>query len=156
MSVFKVATRRGRASALRRAITADIAEGDVQEESWRFVEAIGFQEAEKMPLLYVVQADNGRIVAFEETRLTAASASLATASARPPGRCRAGAGYPLGRAHQRELFRPTLPLVDVQPLALAREERPQHGSVVDRPWAAIGAWLSGAQPSPDAATLPLQ
>ncbi|PTM61533.1 hypothetical protein [Phreatobacter oligotrophus] len=144
MSAVKVAARRGRASALRRAITADIAEGDVQEESWRFVEAIGFQEAEKMPLLYLVQADNGRIVAFEETRLTGRERQPGEGfSSAAPADAVLVRGIRSGVLISENYSGPTLPLVDVQPLALPRDERPPHGSVVDRPWGAVGPWLSG-------------
>ncbi len=45
-----------------------------------------------MPLLYVVQADNGRIVAFEETRSPAASASPARGFPPPLRRMRCWCG----------------------------------------------------------------
>ena len=38
---------------------------------------------------------------------------------------------------------PSLPLLDVHPLKLPREERPGHGTQIDRPWMAVTPWLAG-------------
>lgn len=144
LSAWRVVARRSRASALRRALTADIAEGDVQEESWRFVEAVGFQEAERMPLLYALHADNGAVVAFEETRLigrerTAGEAFVSSA----PSDAVLVRGVRSGVLISENYSGPSLPLLDVHPLKLPREERPDHGAQVDRPWMAIMPWLAG-------------
>lgn len=144
MSALRVVARRGRTTALRRALSADLAEGDVQEESWRFVEAVGFQEAETMPLLYVLRADNGSVVAFEETRLTGRErgAGEAFVSAAPSDAVLVR-GARSGILISENYSGPALPLLDVHPLRLTREDRPAHGSVVERPWAGVGPWLSG-------------
>lgn len=144
MSAVRVAARRGRTTALRRALSADIAEGDVQEESWRFVEAVGFQEAETLPLLYLLRADNGSVVAFEETRLTGRErgAGEAVVSAAPSDAVLVR-GARSGILISENYSGPALPLLDVQPLKLARDDRPLHGQVVDRPWAGVGPWMSG-------------
>jgi hypothetical protein len=144
MSALRVAARRGRTAALRRALVADLAEGDVQEESWRFVEAVGFQEAETMPLLYLLRADNGSVVAFEETRLTGRERGAAepVVSAAPSDAVLVR-GVRSGILISENYSGPALPLLDVHPLKLAREDRPAHGGLVERPWAAIGPWLSG-------------
>lgn len=144
MSLLRVAARRGRASALRRALVADIADGVVQEESWRFVEAIGFQEAEKMPLLYAVHADNGDVVVFEEVQLIGRERlpGEAVFSAAPSDAVLAR-GPRSGVLVSENYSGPALPLLDVQPLKLAREDRPPHGAVIERPWEAIASWLSG-------------
>lgn len=144
LSALRVVARRSRASALRRALAADIAEGDVQEESWRFVEAVGFQEAERMPLLYALHADNGAVVAFEETRLigrerTAGEAFVSSA----PSDAVLVRGVRSGVLISENYSGPSLPLLDIHPLKLPREERPSHGTQIDRPWMAVTPWLAG-------------
>ncbi|WP_296571442.1 hypothetical protein [Phreatobacter sp.] len=144
MSALRVVARRGRTTALRRALLADIAEGDVQEESWRFVEAIGFQEAETMPLVYLVLADNGSVVAFEETRLTGRERGPGEGFVSvAPSDAVLVRGARSGVLISENYSGPALPLLDVHPLKLAREDRPAHGSLVDRPWLAAAASMSG-------------
>lgn len=144
VSALKVAARRNRLTALRRALAADLAAGEVQEESWRFVEAIGFQEAEKLPLLYMLHADNGATVAFEETRLLGRERGPDE-----PFQSCAPSDAVLVRGPRSSLLvsenysGPPLPLLDIHPLRLPREERPFHGMPVDRPWPSIAPWLSG-------------
>lgn len=144
MSAWRVIARRSRASALRRALSADIVEGDVQEESWRFVEAVGFQEAEKMPLLYALHADNGAVVAFDETRLIGRERMPGEAFvSSAPSDAVLVRGVRSGVLISENYSGPSLPLLDVHPLKLPRDERPDHGSQVDRPWMAIMPWLTG-------------
>lgn len=144
MSAWRVAARRGRMSSLRRALMADIAEGLVQEESWRFVEALGFQEAEKLPLLYLVHADNGATVAFEETQLIGRErAPQEAVFSSAPSDAVLVRGPRSGVLVSENYSGPPLPLLDIHPLRLAREERPLHGAVVDRPWMAVTPWLTG-------------
>lgn len=147
MSLWRVVARRSRASALRRALAADIAEGDIQEESWRFVEAVGYQEAERMPLLYILHADNGAVVAFEETRLlgrerTPTEPFFSTA----PSDAVLVRGVRSGVLVSENYSGPSLPLLDIHPLRLPREERPDHGAPVERPWMAVTPWLAGRSP----------
>ncbi len=106
MSAVKVAARRGRASALRRAITADIAEGDVQEgagASWR---RSASRRRRRCPPL----CRPGRQWPHRRLRGDAAHRPRAPARRgvflRRSGGCGAGAGHPLRRADQRELFGP--------------------------------------------------
>ncbi len=144
MSAWRVAARRGRMTSLRRALMADIAEGEVQEESWRFVEAVGFQEAEKLPLLYLLHADNGATVAFEETRLIGRERAPGEAMfSSAPSDAVLVRGPRSGLLVSENYSGPSLPLLDIHPLKLAREERPAHGSPVDRPWMAVTPWLTG-------------
>lgn len=144
MSAWRVAARRGRMSSLRRALLADLAEGDVQEESWRFVEAIAFQEAEKLPLLYLVHADNGSTVAFEETALVGRErAPFEPLFSSAPSDAVLVRGVRSGILISENYSGPPLPLLDLQPLSLPQDERPRHGTVVDRPWPAITSWLAG-------------
>ncbi len=144
MSAWRVMTRRGRMSSLRRALMADIAEGEVQEESWRFVEAVGFQEAEKLPLLYLVHADNGATVAFEETKLVGRERSPNEAMfSSAPSDAVLVRGPRSGLLVSENYSGPSLPLLDIHPMKLAREDRPAHGTVLDRPWMGVTPWLTG-------------
>ncbi|WP_439573709.1 hypothetical protein [Phreatobacter sp.] len=144
LSGLKVAARRNRLASLRRALAADLASGEVQEESWRFVEAVGFQEAEKLPLIYMLHADNGATVAFEETRLLGRERGPNEAfQSCAPSDAVLVRGARSAVLISENYSGPALPLLDIHPLRLPREERPTHGTPVDRPWMAVGPWLSG-------------
>ena len=135
-------------TTLRRALMTDIAQGEVQEESWRFVEAIGFQEAEKLPLLYLLHADNDATVAFDETSLIGRerAASEAVFSSAPSDAVLVR-GPRSGMLISENYSGPSLPLLDIHPLRLPKDDRPAHGSPVDRPWMSITPWLTGKPPA---------
>ena len=144
MSAWRVVARRGRMTTLRRALLADIAAGEVQEESWRFVEAVGFQEAEKLPLLYLLHADNDAVVAFEETRLVGRErAAHEAVFSSAPSDAVLVRGPRSGVLISENYSGPSLPLLDIHPLRLPKDDRPAHGSPVSRPWMAVTAWLTG-------------
>ena len=140
----RVFAKRARMNAARRALAADIASEEVIEESWRFVEAIGYQEAERLPLLYVLHADNGGAVAFEETQLIGRERvpGEAVFSAAPSDAVLVR-GAKSGLLVSENYSGPTLPILEIHQLALPREERPAHGTPIERPWTAIGPWLTG-------------
>ncbi|QCK86810.1 hypothetical protein E8L99_14130 [Phreatobacter aquaticus] len=144
LGAIRVAARRTRVSMLRRALDDDIEAREVVEESWRFVEAIGFQEAEKMPLLYMVHADNGGVVAFEERHLLGRERSPGeSAISLAPSDAVLVRGPRSGLLISENYSGPPLPLLDVHTLTRPRDERPAHGSVIDRPWKGVHAWLAG-------------
>jgi hypothetical protein len=144
MGLIRVVSKRARMSAAKRALAADIASEEVIEESWRFVEAVGFQEAERLPLLYVLHADNGAAVAFEETKLLGRerAPNEAVFSAAPSDAVLVR-GAKSGLLVSENYSGPPLPILEIHHLALPREERPAHGTPIDRPWGSIAAWLSG-------------
>lgn len=136
----RVSGRRRRDAALRRALADDIEGGDVVEESWRFVAAIGFQEAEKLPLLYVLRADDGRAVALEEKRLIGDQAPQGSSA---PSDAVFVRGPKSRRLLSESYSGPSLSLNAILPLVDFGDARPDHGDVLDRPWPAIAAQLSG-------------
>jgi hypothetical protein len=144
MSAWRVAARRGRMTSLRRALLADIAAAEVEEESWRFVEAVGFQEAEKLPLLYMLRADNDQVVAFDETSLIGRERSPHEAVlSSAPSDAVLVRGPRSGVLVSENYSGPSLPLLDIHPLRLPKDERPAHGMPVNRPWVAVTPWLTG-------------
>jgi hypothetical protein len=143
LGALRVAARRTRVSMMRRALDEDISAHEVVEESWRFVEAVAFQEAEKMPLLYLVHADNGGVVAFEEEHLMGRARSPGEGLVSlAPSDAVLVRGPKSGLLISENYSGPPLPLLDINPLTLPRDERPAHGSVVDRPWKGVQAWLA--------------
>lgn len=142
--LVRVFAKRARMNAARRALAADIASEEVIEESWRFVEAIGYQEAEQLPLLYILHADNGGAVAFEETKLIGRERvpGEAVFSAAPSDAVLVR-GAKSGLLVSENYSGPTLPILEIHPLALPRDERPAHGTPLKRPWGTIGSWLTG-------------
>lgn len=142
--LVRVFAKRARMNAARRALAADIASEEVIEESWRFVEAIGYQEAERLPLLYILHADNGGAVAFDETKLIGRERvpGEAVFSAAPSDAVLVR-GAKSGLLVSENYSGPTLPILEIHPLGLPRDERPAHGAPLKRPWGAIGPWLTG-------------
>lgn len=142
--MVRVVAKRARMTAAKRALAADIASDEVVEESWRFVEAIGYQEAEKLPLLYVLHADNGGAVAFEETKLIGRERMPGEAvfSAAPSDAVLVR-GAKSGLLVSENYSGPPLPILEIHQLTLPRDERPAHGTPLDRPWGAVSPWLTG-------------
>lgn len=136
----RVARRRSHAAAMRQALHKDLDDATVFEENWRLVEALAFQEAEKLPLLYLARADDGRILALDEARLAAAQ-SGAVGTLGPP------ADALLVRAPASRLIidegysGPPLAIGFIHPLRLMPDQRPAHGAEVDRPWDTLVSWL---------------
>jgi len=144
MGALRVAIRRARTTAAVRALDVDVASGEVTEESWRFVEAAAFQEAETLPLLYLARADDGRVVVFDERQLlgrerVASEPILAMA----PADAVLVRGTVSGLLLSESYSGPSLPIGEIRPLVVAMDSRPVHGAVLDRPFPGAVMWLSG-------------
>lgn len=125
----RVMSARASLRQLQRDLDDDLREGYVVEESWRFVEAIAWQEAEKLPLHYVLTADDGTRVAFEEERLMgrARQGGEPVASAAPSDAVIVR-GLHSGHVLSESYSGPVLPILEVR--GIGRRGKPQHGEVV--------------------------
>jgi hypothetical protein len=127
--VRRVMSARATLRQQRRDLDDDLREGYVVEESWRFVEAIAWQEAEKLPLHYVLTADDGTRVAFEEERLMgrARQGGEPVASAAPSDAVIVR-GLHSGGVLSESYSGPVLPILEVR--GMGRRGKPEHGEVV--------------------------
>ena len=142
---WQVASIRRRHSGAYDALDEDVENNEVTEESWRFIEAMGFQEAETLPILYALRADDGSVVMLDEDMLNPAirremrkNGSLAPADA------------VLVRAPRSQLLisenysGPCVPMTALHRLTVPRNKRPVHGSVLPIGWSEVVRELAKA------------
>lgn len=142
---WQVASIRRRHTGAFVALDEDVEGNEVTEESWRFIEAIGFQEAETLPVLYAMRADDGSVVMLDEDSLNPAirrdmrqNGSLAPADAvlvRAP------------RSHlliSENYSGPCVPLNTIHRLTVPHNKRPAHGSVLPIGWSEVVRELAKA------------
>lgn len=134
--VVRVMIGRRKMARAAQALDSDIENSLAQEENWRFLEAVGFQEAETLPILYVLRADDNAVVVLEEDMVRRHVTDRSRGRGHyAPADALLVRGAKSGLLLSEGYSGPSLPLNGLY--ALRTGPRPEHGSLLDLTWGEV-------------------